>query len=369
MRRKKALWFTRLTVVTLAFSVFAACGDDGPPGDLDPNEAATALNGVVTEYFDQNDALNSLGFFGDYLGVALSPAVAPVGAVYALNAGTVGAAQLGALASVNEWQAWRASASNTPERIPVGLLGKTFRWNDQASPPGYEIDVNANDAPPNGVRFILYAVDPILEQPISPLTEIGYLDIIDRSSFPTINISMTAHIDTKGDLLGVDVTGTFGQTSFTLNTEGFVSNGQQQLRFGMNVGGTAQSVNFDFNFSFATFSARLEFEGQVVDDNLGSGSMVVTFTDTSNRGNVRFSLSVDTQGVIGENSGVTMNGDPVAIITGTVDDPLITNAEGDPLTPAELQALALLFHGIGDVFELFMGVFIFSLLLITLGAV
>ncbi len=179
---------------------------------------------------------------------------------------------------------------------------------------------------------------------------------------------MRAHIDNRGDLLGVDVTGTFGQTSFTLNTDGFVSNGQQQLRFGLNVGGTAQSVDFDFNFSFATFSARLEFEGQIVDDNLGSGSMVVTFTDTSNRGNARFSLSVDSQGVIGENSGVTMNGDPVAIITGTVDDPLVTNAEGDPLTPTELQALGELFHGIGDVFELFMNIFIFSLVLIAIGA-
>ncbi len=369
MRRSKAQWLTRLSVGALAFAVFAACGDDGPPGDLDPTEAATALNGVVASYFEQNDALNSLGYFGDFLGVALSPAVAPVGAVSALNAGTVEAARLGALASVNEWQSWKASGLSTPERIPVGLLGKTFRWNEQATPPGYEIDPDATDAPANGVRFILYAVDPILQQPINPLNEIGYLDIVDTSSFPTISISMTAHITGRGDLLDVAVTGTFGQTSFTLNTNGFVSNGQQQLDFGLSVSGTTQDVNFDFTFSFATFSARLQFEGQVVEDNLGSGSMTVTFTDTSNRGNVVFSISVDSQGVIGQGSGVTMNGDPVAIITGTVDDPQITNADGDPLTPAELQALGELFHGIGDVFEMFMDIFIFSLLLIALGAV
>ncbi len=369
MRRLKAQWFTRLTVVALAFSVFAACGDDaGPPGDLDPTEAAAALDAIVAEYFDQNDALNSLGFFGDFLGVAIAPAVAPVNAVSALDAGTVEAARLGAMASVNEWLTWRASS--TPERIPVGLQGKTFRWNEQATPPGYEIlDPDEPGAPANGVRFILYAVDPILEQPINPLTEIGYLDIIDTSSFPTINISMLAHVTGKGDLLGVDVSGTFGQTSFTLNTDGFVSNGQQQLRFGLNVGGTAQEVNFDFTFSFATFSAKLEFDGLIVNDELGSGSLVVTFTDTSNRGNVVFSLAVDNQGVIDPESGVTMNGKRVAFIAGTVDDPVITNAVGDPLTPAELQALGELFHGIGDAFELFMDIFIFSLVLISLGAV
>ncbi len=368
MRRLKALWLTRLTVAALALSVFAACsGDNGPPGDLDPTEAAAALDNVVAEYFDQNDALNSLTYFGAFLGVPLSPAVAPVEAISALDVGTAEALRLGALASVNEWQAWRASSSSTPERIPVGALGKTFRWNELANPPGYEIDPDATGAPANGVRFILYSVDPNLE-PINPLTEIGYLDIIDTSSFPTITISMTAHVNGKGDLLDVDVSGSSGPTSFTLTTDGMVSNGEQQLRFGIDVSGTTQTVNFSFDFSFATFSANLTFEGQIVDDELGSGSLVVTLTDTSNRGNAVFSLSVDSQGVIGQNSGVTLNGDLVAVITGTMNEPLITNAEGDPLTPVELQALGQLFEGVGDIFEMFMEIFVFSLFLIALGA-
>lgn len=369
MRRSKALSLRRHTVVSLAFSVFAACSDgNGPPGDLDPTEAAAALDNIVAQYFDQNDALNSLGFFGAFLGIPLSPAVAPVQAISALDVGTTEAVRLGALASVNEWQSWRASGSSTPERIPVGALGKTFRWNELANPPGYEIDPDATGAPANGVRFILYGVDPIFEQPISPLTEIGYLDIIDTSSFPTINISMTAHVNGRGDLLGVDVSGSSGQTSFTLATDGFVSNGQQQLTFGIDVSGTSQSVDFSFDFSFATFSARLVFEGEIVNDELGSGSLVVTLTDTSNNGTAVFSLSVDSQGLIGENSGVTLNGDLVAIITGNMNDPLITNAQGDPLTPAELQALGQLFEGIGDVFEIFMEIFTLSLFLILLGA-
>ncbi len=296
--------------------------------------------------------------------------MAPVEAISALDAGTAEALRLGALASVNEWQAWRASSSSTPERIPVGALGKTFRWNELANPPGYEIDPDGTGAPANGVRFILYAVDPILEQPISPLTEIGYLDIIDTSSFPIINISMTAHVNEKGkgDLLEVDVLGSFGQTSFTLTTDGFVSNGLQQLTFGIDVSGTTESVNFSFDLSFATFSARLAFEGVIVNDELGSGSMVVTLTDTSNRGTAVFTLNVDSQGVIGQNSGVTLNGGLVAIISGTIDNPLITNAQGNPLTSAELQALGELFEGIGDIFEMFMEIFIVSLFLIALGA-
>ncbi len=94
----------------------------------------------------------------------------------------------------------------------------------------------------------------------------------------------------------------------------------------------------------------------------------MTLTDTSNRGRAVFSLNVDSQGLIGENSGVTLNGDPVAYISGTLDDPLITNADGEPLTQVELQALGQLFEGVGDIFEMFMEIFVFSLFLIALGA-
>ena len=43
-------------------------------------------------------------------------------------------------------------------------------------------------APANGVRFVLYAVDPVMLRPVEPVVEVGYADIIDQSTASTTDI-------------------------------------------------------------------------------------------------------------------------------------------------------------------------------------
>src|SRR5438874_1300229 len=58
--------------------------------------------------------------------------------------------------------------------FPPGVIGKTFVWD--ATLGSYRPS-NRRGAPPNGVRLVLYAIDPRTQLPSSPLTEIGYADL------------------------------------------------------------------------------------------------------------------------------------------------------------------------------------------------
>ena len=63
--------------------------------------------------------------------------------------------------------------------LPAEVLGKTFEYNSGTAQ--YEATERAG-APANGVRFILYAINPVTQVPVEPLTEAGYADVLDEST-------------------------------------------------------------------------------------------------------------------------------------------------------------------------------------------
>jgi hypothetical protein len=256
--------------------------------------------------------------------------------------------------SVGELQA----SSDGPERIPVGALGKTFVYNPATQ--AYEIDLARTDAPANGVWFVLYAVDPILGQPLSPLQEIGYIEITDDSSFPTATIGMTAVINGI-TLVDVDVSGTFTQTTVDLDFSGSLSNGSETLTFSIDVTGSDTAFTVNFTLAFSPYTVTFNFGG----DAAGAGTISATLSDGDDT--IAFNLGIDAAGNIAAGSGVKFNGVDVAIISGNADNPVVTNGAGDPLTQQELQALEDLFVGMGEIFALFEGLVEFSFLLLFLA--
>ena len=357
VNRLKPTWLKRAAVFGLALAVFAACSDDettAPNGDLDPVAASNALESVVTTFFDDNDALQSLDVFGDFISTALlGPNVAPLNIVPRPGDDMNAWARRVQL-SVGELQ----PSSDGPERIPVGALGKTFVYNPDTQ--AYEIDLARTDAPANGVWFILYAVDPILGQPLSPLQEIGYVEITDDSSFPTATIGLTAVVSGT-TLLDIDVSGTFSETTVDLDFSGLLSNGVETLTFAIDVTGSETAFNVNFTLGFSPYNITFNFGG----DASGAGTITATLSDGDDT--IAFSLGVDAVGNIATGSGIKFNGADVAIISGNISNPLVTNAAGDPLTQQELQALEDLFQGIGEIFELFFGLVEFSFLLLFLA--
>lgn len=148
-------------------------------------------------------------------------------------------------------------SSLAPQQIfPPTILGKTFEWNPSTFQ--YEPTTRAG-APSNGVRFILYAINPLSGGPADPLVEVGYVDLTDESSPSAVKLGITA-AGVGGTPVYVDyeVIVSAGPTSFQLTATGYITNGAASpdtLHFDGSVtvretatGGTVtQDVSFDVN--------------------------------------------------------------------------------------------------------------------------
>jgi hypothetical protein len=359
MKRLKPFWLTRIAVLALTISFVAACSDDstGPNGDIDPEQAAEALDGVVAQFFEGNEALSSFAVSSDLIAGALAGSDVVL-FDFLPRAGTVEGLTRSVQASIADARSMQKSG--VPARIPVGMLGNTFVYN-----PGtdrYEIDQARTDAPANAVRFILYAVDPILQQIVLDAqdqpTEIGYIDISDTSDFPTVNVGLVAVVNDV-TLIDVEVTGTFSQTTLDLGFSGTLSDGSQDLTFRFDLSGSETGFAADFTLTAGGYTVNFVFSGSDT-----GGSVTATITG---EGTIVFTMSVDALDNI--DGSITINGSQVAIMSGTTDAPIVTNGDGGELTEEEMLALANLFEGMGEIFEIFFGLADFALVLLVLGTI
>lgn len=71
-------------------------------------------------------------------------------------------------------QARAELSGSTAAVIPAPLLGKTMEYSVGQ---GRYVVGERTGAPANGVRFVLYAVDPLTEDIVTPLVETGYVDL------------------------------------------------------------------------------------------------------------------------------------------------------------------------------------------------
>jgi len=355
-------------LAALGFGVMG-CGNGGQtatgPGggtassaSFNPMAVSQSLGGVATNLNGDPDVLFSLGLVGPALTAAGAglPAIMPPDLVRPRSLESVSGRMARSLVL--------GSGSAAP-LFPSSLLGKTFVWM-----PGlgqYGVDSTLVGAPANGVRFIVYAVDPITSKPVVPLVEVGFLDLTDQSSPASTRLGVHAEtggvvrvdyfIDASFATSGTDVT-------ITLVGTGFVSDGQQQLDFDLNqtvtvtqglstiaidvsddVGIGAQAITVSLGLS-GTFDMAGASQSQdptpiAVDVTLRITSggeqidVVATLTDSTVSGTVSF------------------NGTPVVGIGGTIDNPTFANSDGSALTQEDGQ-------GLKDIFDTIDGVFSFS---------
>lgn len=367
MKTRKPFWLSRIAAFALVLAVVAACDDStGPaPTPLTPESAAETMNDVVGTFFVGNEAVTSLMYYGDFIGAALGGGV-PLAPVEA-SAVAAGTWQRHLLRSVEP-------LTDVPANLPTEVLGITFVWDEQL---GEYVASERTGAPTTGVRFILYAVNPVTGVPATPLNEIGYVDIIDDSDFPpTLDVSMAAVVD--GDtLISVNATGLWGETSATLSMTGYFSDGQDQLDFSMTAtesyNPTTQTgmYTIGFTLTLGTFSASHTLTW--VEAETSTITLEVELSDGSNDLLFLLDLELSPGGfAILAGSGIYFNDELVAIISGTFDEETatitITNAEGDPLTAAEIDALGEVFEIIEELSSFFEGLLEFTVDLV-LGAV
>jgi len=235
--------------------------------------------------------------------------------------------------------------------IPSSYWGHVFVW-DAGS--GQYVDGSATGGPAAGVRFTLYALDPLTGQPASPLNPVGYADLTDEST----NAQYRLHVlvaDATTTYADYVVSVTTTSTSFLAQATGFVTDGTHRLDFSNAASVTASQVGLDYNLALnqPAVSARL-----VATLAIGSSTSVLTTTFSVTRGSETVALSgrlTATQTPSGftasANFVITVNDGQFATITGTAQSEASSSftyvGPGRALTQAERDALDRLFEAPG----------------------
>jgi hypothetical protein len=302
----------------LVLAAAAACGDSTGPEDFDPVTTRQKAD-VVLAAFADNPALLSLAAMDSLsLGGPLLSATVPAAPSVLASRATLLRTYIGSDGP--------SFGSSSPMAIfPADLLGATFVWN---TGQGYVEDPNATGAPANGIRLILYTVNPLTREPVQPLDPRGYLDITDESTVSTDALHLVAVWEdvTYLDYVASAVTTT---SSLTLSAEGFVSNGTDQVDFDLTFTVTSTSVSVDYLLTHDQGAVQLT--GSITADTI---DVVLTVDDGDNQ--VALDVTITESTVVGT---IEYNGDVAVEIGGTPEEPTWTRPDGTPLTQAELAAL------------------------------
>ena len=236
--------------------------------------------------------------------------------------------------------------------IPAEVLGKTFEYNSGTAL--YEATARTG-APINGVRFILYAVNPITNVPVEPLTEAGYADVLDEST-PTANSVRLQLVSGGVTYLDYGVTGSATASTGRAVVDGYATDGTTRVNFDLdNSYSDVANGSAAFDYSLTAPSIEIALHYVVGLSQLSTGAAIA---------NVDVSVAgphgdVGIEGQLVEGAGeltASVNGDAFAIVTLGIDSEVtsVTKPDGSALTVPDYGALAAIWgvvlKGL-DVFE------------------
>jgi hypothetical protein len=249
----------------LALAVLStACGDNAvaPKSPADPQATAAALADLGSVFnaaplqslsaVSGDISTDTAGFSAPLRALALAGATNPLTRSRRLQAyaGRIDGARMFSRLLPE------MSVSGAAALFPAPFVGKTFEWDFTAG--AYDTTARAG-APTNGVRFILYAIDPLTGSPAGPApgTEVGYIDLKDESGGGSPKVHVTV-AGLGGAPLYVDYTVTLSsqsQTQTRINTAGYITDGADSpdsLRFNgaITVAGSATSASVTEDVSF-----------------------------------------------------------------------------------------------------------------------
>jgi hypothetical protein len=337
----------------LAFA--AGCGNDSTAPDAPFDAEGTSADiAAIAEAFDSpaHEAFASASAsIGAVVGGQAAAAIrmAPSGAL--LSGGKASALRYAR--SVALGYVRQTSPTVAAMEIPAEYQGVTFVWDVESH---QYIPSDLTGAPASGVRFILYAINPVTQQPIEPLVPIdGYVDITlnETASSSTIRLVVVSSDVTYLDYT-VLASGTAG--SATVTTSGYATNGNDRVEFSLDNTLTSNddglALGLDYEMVVPTRGGFLmDLEATVSGIATDTPTMTLDLLARGDHGTVRVQgTTTDAVGTF----NIRVNGDLFATATtngsGTV---AITGADGQELSEAELQALQAVFDMFANGFDLF----------------
>ena len=333
--------------ITLALGAWACGSDTTGPSNGNFDAEATAAGLAVVDGAFETAAFASLEALGGQFQIpgASSPAATELLRAAAHPNATDFSTRMSEAAS----ELMASSAAPAVILIPEEYRGLTLTYHAEE---GYLVDEARDDGPTLGVRFVLYAVNPITHEITEPLTEIGYADIIDASTETEAAIGLVV---VSGEVTYLDylitLSGTFVNPTFTI--AGFITDGENQADFtlthayAVNIAGI--TINIDYEIDVNDFGMEVAL-GMV-----GGGEQEPTVTvhisllDGANTVLITGSIQ-DGAGTL-EVHALNVHFADITIAPGSVS---VTNAEGEPLSNQEIQAIKELIEvieGAQDIFE------------------
>ena len=228
--------------------------------------------------------------------------------------------------------------------IPSAVVGKTFVWDESTDT---YVASDLSGAPSNGVRFLLYAVDPVLFRPVEPVVETGYVDVIDQSTSTLPNVRVLV-VEGNVTYLDYQVVASATTSGAIVTIGGFAFNGTTRANFTLKntVSQNSSGVVIGLDYRLDVPSRNLSIDWTATFASISDTTVAVTIdlTVSGPNGDVRL---VGTSGADGGTFTVKVNGDIFATITISGSTIVITGAGAEPLTPDEEQA----FEAVYDSYE------------------
>ena len=338
----------RTTVLPLV-ALAAACGESTTL--FDPVVLSQNTDQIINA-IDDSPAMQSMGVLGEKMTAGAAAQGAP-----SLVAATMPHAELTA-AGFPAWAAGRLQAvqATLPALavaapgavIPQEALGKTFTYNEV---DGIYVLSDRTGAPTNGVRFILYAVNPVAHTVVTPLTEVGYVDLLDESSTSTIQLHLLAYITASGTTPLIDYTasatiqGLPTPTGATVTATGYVSDGTNTVEFDLSQAfSTTTGIHVEYLLAIPEKDVEVGFEATYTLTQQATVTLSV-----KHGGNTTIVAASGTAASIA--GTIKHNGDLVVNITGSATSPVFADASGNQLTPAQVAALQKLFDFTDDLLD------------------
>ena len=343
--------YKQLAVLAVAFAV-AACSDTLSVGEEAFDADLTSQDLAAVDSLFETEAFKSLQALGGQFSIAGPPAMASAellrAAAHPSEPGN--AAQIEAAAR----QIQMAMAANAAvELIPQQYRGLVLKF---VPGEGYIVDETLT-GPSNGIRFLLYAVNPVTDEIAEPLNEIGYADLLDESTDQTAAVRLVV-VSGEVTFINYLVSANGPPTAPSFSIAGFVTDGEVTVDFDLtvatqaNIGGT--SIDIDYAIDVADRDFHVVLDLSVVMTSEGSSSTSLDISISHGRNTVRVAGELtDEMGTV----QVFGNGELFATITFTETSLTVVNASGDPLSDREEQALREIMDFVDEVFNVWEDLF------------
>lgn len=333
--------------LVLAFAA-SACSDATDSLIEAFDAESTSANLAAAEDAFESPALQSLEVFGPAF---QAPGSAPAGAAAALLAPARNTSRPAFAAEVRSAARRMLDVLSGPQAV---LIPDQYRGLTLVYAPGegrYVVD-ETRAGPDNGIRFILYAVNPVSHEPVEPLQEIGHADVLDESTDASAVVRLIV-VSEGVEFANYSVSASGPFNSPTLVIAGFVRHGDNRVDFNLShhveatFAGATVTVEYDLEVADRDFrvEARVVFDG-----NDQSHSMDINVT--IRHGGHTISLVGRGENDIGS-AEVRVDGRLFATIEFAPESVTVLNGNGEPLSPRERETLERILELVEDVFDVF----------------